>query len=97
MRNRRDYELVIELIREVIHDWDPYSLLQDGSPDGEFDAEIARLATFVPGIHSVDDAAQAVSVVFSDAYGDSDFSKAQCLNPAQRLFDKLLASGLTQD
>jgi hypothetical protein len=93
MRNPREYEMATEIVGDVIRSWDPYSLIREGAPEDEFDAEIAKLVTFIPSLHSVADAAQAISDVFSASFEDG-FLVAQCTQPAQQMFDRLVAAGL---
>ena len=86
MKNREDYDKAIEIIGAVIRAWDPYGLIANGSPIDEFDAEIAMLTTKVPRIRSIDDAAQAVSIVFSEQFEPEKFSPADCFEPGQEIF-----------
>ena len=93
MRTRKDYELALDVIGAVVRSWDPYALLSEGAPESEFDAEIARLATRVPHIHSAADAALAVAEVFADAF-ESSFTPAACSEVGTQLFSGLSQAGL---
>lgn len=59
-------------------------LVAGGAPRDEFDAEIARLVTRVPHIHSADDAAREISEVFSSLSLAAQ-AKSLCSVPARRL------------
>ena len=94
MRNRNDYEKAIGVVGAFIREWDPYSLIEEGAPDDEFDAEIAKLVTYIPRIRFAADAAQAMSEVFSTAFEAELFSATQCAEPGEALFARLVAAGL---
>jgi hypothetical protein len=74
MRNRTDYENAISVIGLVVRAWNPYRLIESGAPADEFDAEIARLATYVPRISNAADTAKALSEVFSAAFEPALFT-----------------------
>ncbi|SDR20667.1 hypothetical protein SAMN05428982_3616 [Pseudoxanthomonas sp. CF385] len=89
MKDRRDYEKAIEIVGSVIRAWDPYCLIAEGAPIDEFDGQIAKITARVPGFHSSEDAAQAISDIFSRSFGPDTFSAADCLGPAQQIFTEL--------
>ncbi len=91
MRNRTDYERAFALVREVIHQWDPYDLMSGGAPKSEFDNEIARILTYIPKIKTESDAAQAISEVFTTAFEPKGFSLSDCAEVGRRLFASLTA------
>jgi len=39
----RDKQVLL-IVRKLIHDWDPYRLLEIGAPEDEWDREILRIA-----------------------------------------------------
>jgi len=94
MQTRKDYEHALDVIGQVVRSWDPYALLADGAPADEFDAEIALLVAHVPSIHSGDDAAHAISAVFSQAFEPELFTSVVCAEPGALLFAKLEQAGL---
>ena len=94
MRNRRDYKRALEVVGEVVRNWDPYGLLQSGMPDNEFDAEIAKVVAAIPRINSATDASRALSVAFSDSFEPESFSEASCAEPGVELYSRLVAAGL---
>jgi hypothetical protein len=63
MKNKADYALALQVVKAVIHQWDPYSLMTGG----EFDSEIASVVAQIPRIKSEHDATLALSRVFSSA------------------------------
>jgi hypothetical protein len=93
MKTRQDYERALQLIGEIIRAWDPYRLLAAGAPRDEFDGDIARLATHIPRIRTADDAARAISSVFSDAFGPEDFQLDRCREVGRILYDRLVQEG----
>lgn len=96
MQTRHDYERAFEVVREVIHKWDPYGLLEIGAPAHEFDHEIARLVAQITHITSDADAANAVSRVFSQAFHPEGFGPLDCAEVGSHLFRALTASGLVK-
>ena len=74
MKTRADHDHALSITREVLREWDPYSLVAGGAPYGEFDSEAAEFVTLIPQIHSAADAAAALSQVFSAAFTPADFS-----------------------
>ncbi len=93
MKTRQDYERALLTIGEIIRAWDPYDLIAEGAPQDEFDAEIAQLTTQIPRIRTVDDAAQAISTVFSEAFGPDNFQVENCREVGRILYDGLVRSG----
>jgi hypothetical protein len=94
MKARGNYEQAIQVVREVVHHWDPYGLLAGGCPPDEFDREIAAVVTQVPRIRSRADAVDALSRVFSSAFEPERFRPEDCKGPGAELYDALLAAGL---
>jgi hypothetical protein len=96
MLTRADYERAFAVVRGVIHEWDPYALIGGGAPRDEWDSEIASLVAQVPRINSENDAAHAVSRVFSSAFQPDGFSAAECTEVGKRLYWSLVDSGLVE-
>jgi Domain of unknown function (DUF1871) len=94
MRIRADYDRAFAVVRDVIHEWDPYALIGGGAPPDEWDGEIASLVAQIPRIKSQNDAADAVSRVFSSAFQPEGFSPADCAEVGRRLYSSLADSGL---
>ena len=59
MLTKGDYKKACDIVRAVIHAWDPYSLLASGCPADEFESEIASVVAQIPRINSETDAASA--------------------------------------
>ncbi len=89
MKTTAEYKLALQVVGTVIREWDPYSLLKAGCPNGEFDAEIASVASQIPRIKSVQDAAHALSRVFSSAFGPAKFEPEDCREAGTKLFEAL--------
>lgn len=94
MKSRDDYKKALPIIGTVIRAWDPYSLLESGAPNDEFDFEIARIATHIPTIRSASDATQAISIVFSEAFEPENFTPDKCAQPGVELFTLLQKAGI---
>ena len=94
VKTREDYDRALDVIGSVIKAWDPYSLLAAGAPRDEFDMEIARLATRIRHIHSVDDASREVSAVFGDCFSSEEFPVQSCADVGAKLFHALESAHL---
>jgi hypothetical protein len=89
-----DYEQALSVVRGVIREWDPYSLLAGGAPNDEFDHQVAQLVARSRKIESPADATRAVSEVFSESFDAADFPLGSCAHVGERLFAALSAAGL---
>src|SRR4249920_3667360 len=96
MKTREEYEAALAVIKRVVNEWDPYSLVAGGSPEDEFDGEIAELATHIPRIQSAKDAAAAVSSVFSSAFEPHLFTPQACAEIGAKLYAELVQAGLVE-
>jgi hypothetical protein len=84
-------------VEAVIREWDPYELPSSGCPEGELDREIASVVAQIPRIRSERDARDAISRVFSSAFGDRvRFGPERCSEVGTRLFRALDAEGLLE-
>lgn len=91
---RAEYERAIAVVRVVIHEYDPYSLIKGGAPDDEWDSEIASVVRQIPRIKSANDASHAVSRIFSSAFQSEGFSPVDCAEVGKQLYTALLDNGL---
>lgn len=82
------------VVRDIIHGWDPYGLLDLGAPDDEFDSEIAAVVAQIPSIRSENDAVDAVSEVFSSAFDPELFGKENCRSVGSELYRTLADKNL---
>ena len=97
MKTRGDYDAAVLIVGAVVRAWDPYRLIESGAPADEFDAEIAKVVSCIPGISSAATAAAALSSVFSASFEPERFSPAQCAVPGQDLFIRLSIAGFIQN
>lgn len=96
MDERFERRKVLQVTREVIHAWDPFDLIANGAPTGEFDDEIARLVALVPHLCGPADASAAVSAVFLTAFEGEEFTPAACSEIGCGWYDRLRNAGLVQ-
>ena len=89
MKTKEEYEQALQIVSEVVSDWDPYALLSGEAPPNEFDDEIARIVAGLPRMHNEQDAASVVSRIFSSAFGANDFSQDSCSEVGRKLFLRL--------
>jgi|SRR5688572_7250886 len=96
MHTRAQYEQAFALIRDVISSWDPYCLVASGAPQDEFDGEIARILARLRGAKSGTDVAEAISIVFSEAFGES-FDVGSCTEVGRQIYSRMAVAGLLSD
>ena len=94
MKTRRDYDQAVGVVREVIHRWDPYSLLAGGCPQDEFDSEIESIVALIPCMRSQSDAIHSLSRVFSTAFEPEQFRPEDCTEAGAELYAALRAVDL---
>jgi hypothetical protein len=97
MRTRTHYERALSVVRGVIHEWDPYALIGGRAPANEWDSEIASLVAQIPRMKSDNDAAHAISRVFSSAFQAEGFGPCDCGEVGRRLYRALQDSRLLED
>jgi len=96
MKTKAKHELTLQVVGDVIREWDPYSLLAAGCPADEFDREIASVVAQVPRINSPQDATLALSRVFSSAFEPARFQPEHCAAAGRKLYNALLAEKLLE-
>jgi hypothetical protein len=94
MKTKADYNRALQVVRAIVRDWDPYSLLASGCPANEFDSEIASVVAEIPRIKSEQDAMLALSRVFSSAFEPEHFTPDECAAAGKKLFAALSNNGL---
>ncbi len=93
MKTRSDYDDALNVVASVINAWDPYSLIEGGSPLDEFEAEIAALVPRIRHIHSEGDAAREIATVFATAF-DPTFTPEACAKVGEQLYSRLRQADL---
>jgi hypothetical protein len=93
LSTKTDYENAVLAVREVIHAWDPYSLLAGGAPSDEFDGEIEKLVAKIRTISSEKDASESVKEVFNGLLGEESSNEEYELI-GKRLFGNLVKKGV---
>ena len=68
--NEKEFTKSLSIVRESIHRIDPYSLLESGCPDDEFDSEINSITNQLEGCESVKDIAHTISRVLNSAFSE---------------------------
>lgn len=89
-----DHARAIAVVRDVIHKWDPFSLMKGGTTD-EWDREIASVVRQIPRIKSSNDAIHAVSRIFTSAFS-MNFSPEHCTEVGQKLYLTLVQHGILE-
>jgi Domain of unknown function (DUF1871) len=93
MKTRSDYDAALDVVASVINAWDPYCLIEGGSPSDEFEAVIAALVPRIRHIHSEEDAAREIATVFVRAF-DPAFTPEACAKVGAQLYSRLQEASL---
>ena len=96
MKTRADYDIALLIVKSVLAEWDPYYLLKNGAPADEFDGEAAKVLMKMRSVRTPQDAAAAVSSVYSASFGATGFSAPDCAEVGSRLFSRLQGAGLLE-
>jgi hypothetical protein len=96
MNRKQEYTRAFEIVRGVVHAWDPYGLIAHGAPRDEFDREVACVVAQIPRIGSAFDAALALSRVFSSSFESERFEPEHCRDAGDRLFECLRQEGFVR-
>ncbi len=89
MNDLSHWKKVERIVRKVIHEWDPYRLLERGAPEDEWDNEILQIVGRINQVTSPASAARVISDVFTLAFQPDGFSPEECAHVGKRLFDAL--------
>ncbi|WP_161783530.1 DUF1871 family protein [Paenibacillus tyrfis] len=74
------------LIRQVIHEWNPYGLLPC-APDNEFDSEIEKVTKSLQQVNTLEELARSIQEIFSLSFGEP-FKYERCLSVADQIWNK---------
>ncbi len=74
------------LVRQVIHKWNPYGLLPH-APDDEFDSEITKAIEALQQASTLEEFAGSIQKIFSESFGES-FKYEECLAVATQIWNK---------
>jgi hypothetical protein len=96
MMKKADYKRALQVVGSVVRKWDPYSLIAGGSPEDEFDSEIASVVAQIPRTKTEKEATLTLSRVFSAAFESDRFTPDKCREAGKRLFADLSANGFVR-
>tara|TARA_R110002110_G_scaffold415561_1_gene650792 strand:- start:91436 stop:91714 length:279 start_codon:yes stop_codon:yes gene_type:complete len=86
-------EKLIDIVRESVHNIDPYDFLAGGAPRDEFDSQILALAGKVTRCESSDEVARAIAEVLNDSFSE-DHAPSIYTKEASQLFARLQQEGM---
>lgn len=88
-------EFAYSVVREVVGQWDPYGLVQQGKSIEELQPEMKAVCQLIGKIRSPRDASYVLSRVFTAGCDESGhFSPGACEAAGQALYERLLEAGL---
>ncbi len=91
---RADYDKAFAVVRSIVNGWDPYSLISNGAPADEFDSSVAKVVAGIKAMKSSSAAAEGISRIFAEEFGEEGLSPSDCLGVAEELMSALGREGL---
>lgn len=83
-----DQEYMENIVRQVIHEWNPYSLLPE-APIDEFDSEIEKVVQSLTVASTVEELARSIQKIFSSSFGEL-FGYENCFHVAKKIWEHSL-------
>ncbi|MFA5260882.1 MAG: hypothetical protein WC450_06615 [Candidatus Omnitrophota bacterium] len=83
---KQKYKIMFNSVKQIINDWDPYQLIEGGTPGNEFESEIAQLLAGLSKCKSVEDVINLTSKIFSESFGSSGFSFEDCNSVGTKIY-----------
>lgn len=77
-----------DIVKKVIDEWNPYSLLPD-APDDEFDIEIKKVTESLINCITAEELAISIQAIFSSSFGQT-FGYEECLKQAEQIWKMTL-------
>ena len=93
MNKKNEYKKAFSIVKQVIAKIDPYSLLETGSPQDEFDSEVGSIVKQLPRCKSSIDIAHTIARVLTSSFGDK-FEPDEFKEYSEELFNSLKDHGL---
>ncbi len=84
------YKHLVQLVKEVVDQWDPIDLLAFCPPD-EYDIEIKSICAMIQEDMDEDELAKVIQTIFTEYFGSDTFDKNfhDCRIVAKTIKDKL--------
>jgi hypothetical protein len=90
---KKELNKALSIVRESIHRIDPYSLLEGGSPDDEFDSEINLITSQLVRCGSGKDVAHTIARVLNSAFSEG-YKPEEFEEEGNFIYKSLLENGL---
>ena len=91
--NKIEITKTLSIVRETIRRLDPYSLLEGGSPEAEFDSEINLISSQLQGCKSGNDVACTISSVLNSAFSEK-YKPELFSEEGNQIYKALVENGL---
>lgn len=77
-----------EIIRNLINEWDPVDLINQGAPNNEYEYEIIQLSNYLKNEITIQELAIKIYTLFKNSFGDDVFNKEydECFVVASKYF-----------
>ena len=91
--NKKELSKALNIVRESIRRIDPYSLLEGGSPNDEFDSEINAITSQLQRCGSGKDVAHVIARVLNSAFSEK-YEPEEFEDEGNTIFKALVENGL---
>ncbi len=92
--DKKSFKKAESVVANVVNDWDPYCLLEQGCPEDDFVFEISMVVGQIDNIKSEETAAEVISQIFSKQFEPEYFSVKDCMDVGTRLYNHLKDAGI---
>jgi 3-methyladenine DNA glycosylase/8-oxoguanine DNA glycosylase len=93
MKTKKDYTEAFSIIKKAIAKADPYSLLESGSPEDEFDSEVSSIVRQLTRCKTAVDITHAIARTFNSSFSDK-FKPEDFIEQGTEIFNKLKENDL---
>ena len=89
MIDQKSWKKAVAIVRDAIHEMDPYGLLADGAPIDEFDSEILKIVGAIKSAQSEKEVTDAISAVLGESFEPEIFRPRLCKKAGSKIFYSL--------
>ena len=86
MNGKKKYQAMFNELKALINAWDPYGLIEEGSPTDEFESEIAKILVGLSKCKSSEDTTKLIAGIFRQSFEVSKFSDDYCKQIGDKVY-----------
>ena len=89
MIDQESWKKAVAIVRDAIHEMDPYDLIADGAPKDEFDSEILKIVGAIKNAQSEKEITNAISAILGDSFEPEAFKPRHCKKAGSKIYYSL--------